>query len=84
MEKCFKLTYTVKSKGVLHDVIKLSLFQFSLKEEGEFWYESLTQGSIETQDQLVEAFLLKFFHPSLTAQLRVEIFEFKQVETDTV
>lgn len=48
MEKCFRLTYTVKSKGVPHDVIKPSLFQFSLKEEAEVWYESRTQGSIET------------------------------------
>ena len=55
--------------GVDHDVIKLKLFPFSLKEKARNYFQNLAQGSIETWGEMVEAFLTKFFPPQLTLQL---------------
>ena len=43
--------------GVDHNVIKLMLFPFSLKERERNWFHNSTQGSIETWGEMVEAFL---------------------------
>ena len=55
--------------GVDHDVIKLKLFPFSLKEKARNYFQNLAQGSIETWGEMVEAFLTKFFPPQLILQL---------------
>ena len=36
-----ELVHTVKVNGVPHDVIKMSLFPFSLKAKARSWYQSL-------------------------------------------
>ena len=58
-----ELCGTIKMKGVDHDVIKLKLFPFSLKEKARNWFHNLAKGSIETWGEMVEAFLIKFFSP---------------------
>ena len=45
---------------VNHDVYKLLLFPFSLKDEAAQWLETLPQGSITSWDGLVAKFLAKF------------------------
>ena len=56
---------TVKLNGVRPEVIKLHLFPFSLRDIVATWYESLPYGSVDTWEELVEAFLDRFFpHPS--------------------
>ena len=54
----------VKLNGVRPHVIKLQLFPFSLSDTTE----SLTYGSINTWEELIEAYLSKFFHPTLTSE----------------
>ena len=73
-----ELCGTIKMNGVDHDVIKLKLFPFSLKEKARNWFQNLAQGSIETWRKMVEAFLTKFFPPQLTLQIRAEITQFRQ------
>ena len=55
--------------GVDNDFIKLKLFPFSLKKKARNLFHNLAQGSIETWEEMVEAFLTKLFSPRLTLQL---------------
>ena len=75
---------TVKLNGVRPEVIKLHLFAFSLRDIVTTWYESLPHGSIDTWEELVEAFLDRFFPPSLTSQRRREIIVFQQGEDENL
>ena len=75
---------TVKLNGVRPEVIKLHLFSFSLRDIVATWYESLPYGSVDTWEELVEAFLGRFFPPSLTTERRREIIVFQQGEDESL
>ena len=75
---------TVKLDGVRPEVIKLHLFPFSLRDIAATWYESLPYGSVDTWEDLVEAFLGRFFPPSLTTERRREIIVFQQGEDESL
>ena len=79
-----RMENTVKLNVVRPEVIKLHLFQFSLKDIAATWYESLPYGSVDTWEELVEAFLGKFFPPSLTSKRRREIIVFQQGEDESL
>ena len=69
---------TVKLNGVNPYVIKLQLFPFSLRDVVATWFESLPYGSVITWEELVEAYLSRFFPPALTSKRRGEIISYKQ------
>ena len=71
-----RMANTVKLKRVRPEVIKLHLFPFSLRDTAATWYESLPYGSVDTWEELVEAYLGRFFPPSLTSERRREIIVF--------
>ena len=75
---------TVKLNGVRLEVIKLHLFPFSLRDITVTWYESLPYGSVDTWEELVEAYLGRFFPPSLTTERRREIIVFQQGEDESL
>ena len=75
---------TVKLNGVRPEVIKLHLFPFSLRDITATWYESLPYGSVDTWEELVEAYLGRFFPPSLTSERRREIIVFQQGEDESL
>ena len=75
---------TVKLNGVRLEVIKLHLFPFSLRDIAATWYESLTYGSVDTREELIEAYLGRFFPPSLTSERRREIIVFQQGEEESL
>ena len=79
-----KMANTVKLNGVRPEVIKLHLFPFSLKNTAATWYESLPYGSVDTWEELVEAYLGRFFPPSLTSERRREIIVFQQGEDESL
>ena len=56
-----------------HNVIKLNLFPFSLRDKARNWFHNLMLESIDTWGALVEVFLTKFFPPQLTSQFRAII-----------
>ena len=62
-----RMANTVKLNWVRPEVIKLHLFPFSLRDTIATWYESLPYGSVDTWEELVEAYLGRFFPPSLTS-----------------
>ena len=77
MGRFLRMTNTVKLNGVRPDVIKLQLFPFSLRDIAASWFESLSYGSVNTWDELVEAFMGRFFPLVLTSERRGEIIIFK-------
>ena len=79
-----RMANTVKLNGVRPEVIKLHLFPFSLRDTAATWYESLPYGSVDTWKELVEAYLGRFFPPSLTSERRREIIVFQQGEDESL
>ena len=61
MGKFLRMANTVKLNGVNPDVIKLQLFPFSLRDVAPSWFESLPHGSVNNCEELVEAYLSRFF-----------------------
>ena len=80
MDRFLRMANTVKLNGVRPEVIKLHLFPFSLRDIAATWYESLPYGSVNTWEELVEAYRGRFFPPSLTTERKREIIVFKQEE----
>ena len=69
---------TVKIAGVLEDVVRLSLFSFSLAEEAKRWLHSFKGNSLKTWEEVVEKFLKKYFLQSKTAEGKATISSFHQ------
>ena len=78
------MTNTVKLNGVNPDVIKLQLFPFSLRDIVASWFEFLSYGSMSNGEELVEAYLSRFFPPALTSERRGEIIAFKHKEDESL
>ena len=79
-----RMANTVKLNGVRPEVIKLHLFPFSLRDTVATWYESLPYGSVDTWEELVEAYLGRFFPPALTSERMREIIVFQQGEDESL
>ena len=79
-----RMANTVKLNGVRPEVIKLHLFPFSLRDIAATWYDSLPYGSVDTWEEQVEAYLGRFFPPSLTSEIRREIIVFQQGEDESL
>ena len=79
-----RMANTVKLNGVRPNVIKLHLLSFSLRDIAATWYESLPYGSVDTWEELVEAYLGRFFPSSLTSERRREIIVFQQGEDESL
>ena len=65
-----RMANTVKLNRVRPDVIELQRFPFSLRDVATTWFDSLPVGSVNTWEELVEAFMNRFFPPALTAERR--------------
>ena len=74
----------VKLNGVNPDIIKMQLFPFSLGDVAASWFESMPYGSVENWEELVEAFMERFFPPALTSERRREIITFRQGEKESL
>ena len=84
MGRFLRMANIVRLNGVNLDVIKLRLFPFSPRDIATSWFESLPYGSVNTWEELVEAYLSRFFPPSLTLERRGEIIAFKQKEDESL
>ena len=72
-----RMANTVKLNGVRPEVIKLQLFPFLLRDVAATWFESLPIESMTNWEELVEAYMGRFFPPALTLERRGEIIVFK-------
>ena len=78
-----RMANTVKLNGVRPEVIKLKLFLFSLRDVVATWFDSFPVGSVNTWEELVEAYMSRFFPPALIVERRGEIIVFKQGEDES-
>ena len=78
MGRFMRMDNTVKLNGVRPELIKLQFFPFSLREVAATWFESLPYGSMNNWEELVEAYMSRFFPYALTSDRREEIIMFKQ------
>ena len=72
-----RIANTIKLNGVRLEVIKLQLFPFSLRDVAATWFDSLPMESVNNWEELVEAYMSRFFPPALTSEIRGEIIVFK-------
>ena len=79
-----RMANTVKLNGVRPEVIKLQLFPFSLRDVTATWFELLSVGSVNNWEELVEAYMTRFFPPALTSKRRGEIIVFKQGDDESL
>ena len=79
-----RMTNTVMLNGVKPKVIRLQLFSFSLRDVTTTWFESLLVGSVTNWEELVEAYMGRFFPLALTSIRRGEIIVFKQGEDESL
>ena len=79
-----RMDNTVKLNGVRPKVIRLQLFPFSLRDVAATWFESLHVGSVTNWEELVEAYMSRFFPRALTSERRGEIIVFKQREDESL
>ena len=84
MGRFMRMKNTVKLNGVRPEVIKLQLFPFSLRDVTATWFESLSVGSENKWEELVEAYMSRFFPPALTSERRGENIVFKQGEDESL
>ena len=84
IDRFLRMANTVKLNDVRPEVIKLHLFPFSLRDIAATWYESLPYGSVNIWEELVEAYLGRFFPPSLTTERIRDIIVFKQGEDESL
>ena len=77
MGRFIRMANTVKLNGVRPKVNRLQLFPFSLRDMAATWFESLPVGSVTNWEELVEAYMSKFFPLTLTSKRRGEIIVFK-------
>ncbi|KAK5785490.1 hypothetical protein PVK06_040081 [Gossypium arboreum] len=75
---------TFKINDVSDDAIHLRLFPFSLRNKTKQWLNLLPRGSIITWEQMIEKFLLTYFSPAKTENLRNDITSFVQMDLETL
>ena len=71
---CRVMHYTNVSTEALY----LRMFPFTLKDKAKNWYFSIPSGSITTWDELITAFIKRFYPHHKTAEIRHSLQTFKQ------
>ena len=66
-----------KFKNVENNIVKLKLFPFSLRGKAKEWLLSLPNASINSWDDLKEAYIKKYYPPVKILQNRNSILSFK-------
>ena len=62
----------------------LSYNCFSLRDTPTSWFESLPYGSVNTLEELIEAYLSRFLPPILISEKMGAIIAFKQKEDESL
>ena len=73
-----------KFKNVESDILKLKLFPFSLRGKAKKWLHSLPTGSMNSWDDLKEAFIKKYYPPVKILQNRNNILSFRQNKNEHI
>ena len=72
-----RIANSIKLSGVKPEVIQLQLFPFSLRDMAITWCNSLPHESVNTWEELMRAYVNKFFIPSLQPKQRGDMINSK-------
>lgn len=78
IDEFITINSTLQIHNFPNEVLRLILFQFSLKESAKHWLSTLPANSITSWDQLKDAFLKKYFSIGKTIHYRKLITSFRQ------
>ncbi|KMT19283.1 hypothetical protein BVRB_1g012900 [Beta vulgaris subsp. vulgaris] len=84
LRKILEFCSTVKHNEVTQDFIRLSMFKFSLRDEGSCWLMDLPPNSLTTWEEVTKAFLGQFYSLQKTAEMRAKIVTFNDKEEQSV
>ena len=84
MGRFMRMANTVKLNGVRLEVIGLQLFPLSLRDVAATWFESLPVISVTNWEELVEAYMGRFFSSALISEKIGEIIVFKQGKDESL
>jgi hypothetical protein len=73
-----------KYKDVDGNIIKLKLFPFSLRGRAKDWLLSLPRNSIDSWDKYKDAFIRKYYPPTMIIALRSDIIKFRQFNNEHI
>lgn len=73
-----------KITGGTLEALRLRLFLFSLRDLARAWLNSIPLDSINTENDLAEKLLIKYFPPNKNAKLNNEITSFYQLEDESL
>ena len=66
--------------GLAEDELRMRCFPYTLKDRAKTWLINLPEGSLGTWDEVYEKFMMKFYSPQKTVELRNKICSFSQME----
>ncbi|GJW78443.1 reverse transcriptase domain-containing protein [Tanacetum coccineum] len=84
IDKFSTVNQNMKQNGVLHDVLRLCLFPYSLTHHATAWFDRLPKNSIHSWEEMVTKFLSKYFPPSMVTKLRNDISNFRQLHDESL
>ena len=76
-ERFLRIANSIELSGVKPEVIQLQLFPFSLRDMAITWFNSLPHESVNTWEELMRAYVNKFFIPSLQLKQRGDMINSK-------
>ncbi|XP_024993124.1 uncharacterized protein LOC112526915 [Cynara cardunculus var. scolymus] len=84
LKSFIEMTDHFKIPGVTQEVLRLTLFLYTLEDRARAWLNSQPPNSILTWNDLVKKFLKKYFPPTRNVKIRNEIMTFRQEEHEAV
>src|ERR1041384_5334875 len=65
-------------------LLSLCFFPFSLRDEAKIYFQSLPRNIIDSWDKCKDAFIGKYYPPAKIIQLRSNIMNFRQLDSEHV
>ena len=84
LKSFLRVSDSFRFQGVDKDVIRLSLFPYSLRDGAKSWLNTLAPRTIDSWNSLAKNILIKYFPPTRNARFRNEIVAFQQFEDETL
>ncbi|XP_022883158.1 uncharacterized protein LOC111399906 [Olea europaea var. sylvestris] len=73
----------ISHEGISADAFRMRLFPHTLKDSAREWFLCLPPGSIQSWNDMVQKFTMKFFPPSRVHQIRNDVHTFKQKDLES-
>ncbi|XP_050916073.1 uncharacterized protein LOC127131182 [Lathyrus oleraceus] len=84
LQRFLTMSTTLKIDGHTEEAKKLRMFPFTLSEDAEEWFYSLSAGSITTWKQMETTFLQEYFPTLVFLKKRYDNMNFKQKEGESL